>query len=204
MGDDERALIDRILRGEGAAFASLVDRYHGKMLRLALLFVKDPAAAEEVAQDAWIGVLEGLATFEGRSSLKTWIFRILANRARTRATRDARSVPFSALAGAEGDDPAVEPERFDQAGHWSDGPGRWDEESPEKLALRRETMAVLETAMAGLPAGQRAVLTLRDVEGMEADDICNVLGITVTNQRVLLHRARSRVRRALDRHMRGK
>ena len=203
MGDDERALIDRVLGGDRQAFASLVDRYHGPLLRLAGLFVRNRAAAEEVVQDTWIGVLEGLEGFEGRSSLKTWIFRILANRARTRAERDARSVPFSALAGAEGEEPAVEPQRFDQKGHWTDAPGEWDEESPEKLALRGETMAVLETAMAALPAGQRAVLTLRDVEGMEADDICNVLGITLTNQRVLLHRARSKVRRALERHMRG-
>jgi len=203
MGDDERALIDRVLGGDRQAFASLVDRYHGPLLRLAGLFVRNRAAAEEVVQDTWIGVLEGLEGFEGRSSLKTWIFRILANRARTRAERDARSVPFSALAGAEGEEPAVEPQRFDQKGHWTDAPGEWDEESPEKLALRGETMAVLETAMAALPAGQRAVLTLRDVEGMEADDICNVHGITLTNQRVLLHRARSKVRRALERHMRG-
>jgi len=202
MGGDERALIDRVLGGDREAFASLVDRYSGPLLRLASLFLRDRAAAEEVVQDTWIGVLEGLEGFEGRSSLKTWIFRILANRARTRAVRDARSVPFSALAGAEDDEPAVEPERFSQGGHWTDPPRRWDEETPEKLAERRETMAVAEEAIAALPAGQRAVLTLRDVEGMEADDICNVLGITLTNQRVLLHRARSRVRRALERHMR--
>ncbi len=203
MGDDERALIRRILAGDREAFASLVDRWGGRLLRLALLFVKDRAAAEEVVQDTWTGVLEGLGGFEGRSSLKTWIFRILINRARTRATRDARSVPFSALAGAEDDDPAVDPERFDHRGHWADSQAGWDEESPEKLALRGETMAALEKAVAALPPGQRTVLTLRDVEGMEADDVCNVLGITATNQRVLLHRARSRVRRALDRHLRG-
>jgi RNA polymerase sigma-70 factor (ECF subfamily) len=159
--------------------------------------------AEEVVQETWMAVLEGLDGFEGRASFKTWLYRILANRARTRAVREGRSVPFSALAETEGDEHAVDPERFDAAGMWRDPPGGWTDETPERLALEAETRGVMEAAVAALPPAQRAVLVLRDEDGLETEEICNLLGLTVTNQRVLLHRARTRVRKALEEHMRG-
>jgi RNA polymerase sigma-70 factor (ECF subfamily) len=150
-----------------------------------------------------MAVLEGLDAFEGRASFKTWLYRILANRARTRAAREGRSVPFSALAETEGDAGAVDPERFDVTGHWRDPPAGWTDENPEQLALQAETRAVMDAAVAALPPAQRAVLVLRDEDGLETEEICNLLAITVTNQRVLLHRARTRVRQALETHMRG-
>ncbi len=150
-----------------------------------------------------MAVLEGLDTFEGRASFKTWLYRILANRARTRAVREGRSVPFSALAGREEDESALDPERFDAAGMWRDPPVGWTDETPERLALEAETRAVMEAAVQALPPAQRAVLVLRDEDGLETEEICNLLDLTVTNQRVLLHRARTRVRQALEEHMRG-
>jgi RNA polymerase sigma-70 factor, ECF subfamily len=190
--------------GDAPAFAQLVDRYHGPLLRLAQAFLRDRAAAEEVVQDTWVGVLEGLPSFEGRSSLKTWLFRILSNRARSRRGREWRSIPFSALEPAGGPaGPSVEPERFDASGAWTDPPGRWEEESPDSLLLRAEVRAALEAAIEDLPPGQRAVLVLRDVEGLEPEAIRQVLDLGASNQRVLLHRARSKVRRALEVHFRG-
>jgi RNA polymerase sigma-70 factor (ECF subfamily) len=196
-------LVGRVRAGDRAAFAALVRRHGGALHRFARLFVREPSTAEEVVQDTWIAVLEGLDGFEGRASFKTWLFRILANRARTRAAREGRSVPFSALAGTEGDEGAVDPERFDVSGHWRDPPAEWTDENPERLALQAETRAVMAAAVAALPPAQRAVLILRDEDGLEAEEICNLLGLTVTNQRVLLHRARTRVRQALETHMRG-
>jgi RNA polymerase sigma-70 factor, ECF subfamily len=203
-GLDDAELIPRLRAGDRAAFAGLVRRHGGALLRLARTFVHDEATAEEVVQDTWVAVLDGLDGFEGRSSFKTWLYRILANRARTRATREGRSVPFSALAAADDDDaPAVDPERFDSGGRWRDPPVGWSEETPERLALAAETRAVIEAAVAALPPPQRAVLVLRDEDGLETEEICNLLGLTVTNQRVLLHRARTRVRQAIEAHVRG-
>jgi RNA polymerase sigma-70 factor (ECF subfamily) len=199
-------LIAALRRGDEDAFMWLVYRYHATLLRLALSYVSNPAVAEEVVQDTWLGVLHGLEGFEGRSSLKTWIFRILINTAKTRAQREARSVPFSSLPDAEGDavEPSVAPERFhgpdaEQSGAWISIPRNWHE-IPEDRLLSRETLRQIEQAIAALPANQRAVIRLRDVEGWTAEETCNVLGISETNQRVLLHRARSRVRRALERY----
>jgi RNA polymerase sigma-70 factor (ECF subfamily) len=199
---DELELLERLRRGDRAAFTALVERHGGALQRLALTFVHSRAVAEEVVQDTWLAALGGLAAFEGRASLRRWLFSILANRARTRAVREGRSLPFSALgpAGAEAD-PAVPPERFDQGGAWRGAPAAWTEEDPERLALRAETGAALEAAIAALPPAQRAVITLRDVEGLETEAICELLGLTVTNQRVLLHRARTAVRLALGRHL---
>jgi RNA polymerase sigma-70 factor (ECF subfamily) len=202
-GLDDSELVRRIRAGDRTAFAGLVRRHGGAMLRFARLFVRESSAAEEVVQDSWMAVLEGLDGFEGRASFKTWLYRILANRARTRATKEGRSVPFSALAETEGDEQAVEPERFDASGHWRAPPAGWTDENPERLALEAETRGVMEAAVAALPPAQRAVLVLRDEDGLETEEICNLLGLTVTNQRVLLHRARTRVRQALERHMRG-
>jgi len=199
---EDRAVIEKLLAGDEAAFGSLVERYHGQLLRLALVFVSDRMAAEEVVQETWLGVLNGLKSFEGRSALKTWIFRILTNRAKTRGVRERRSIPFSALGDPDLDhEPAVDPDRFTPQGMWADPPHRLDEDSPESLLLRKETMAAIAQAIAELPANQRAVLTMRDIEGLDADEVCNILEISETNQRVLLHRARSRLRLTLERDL---
>jgi RNA polymerase sigma-70 factor, ECF subfamily len=202
-GPDDVELLRRIRAGDGTAFTGLVRRHGGALLRLARAFVRDEALAEEVVQDTWMAVLDGLDGFEGRASFKTWLYRILANRARSRATREGRMVPFSSLAADDDDAPSLDRERFDDAGAWRDPPVGWTEETPERLALAAETRAVMEAAVAALPPGQRAVLVLRDEDGLETEEICNLLGLTVTNQRVLLHRARTRVRQAIEAHMRG-
>ncbi len=202
--EDERALLERLRAGDRAAFAALVKAHGGALLRFATAFVKDRALAEEVVQDAWLAALDHLDGFEGRASIRTWLFHVVANRARTRLVREGRSVPFSALGDLDdAGEPAVDPDRFEPGGEWRSPVRRWAEEDPERLALGAETRGALERAIAALPEGQRAVLTLRDVEGLEADEICNLLGLTVSNQRVLLHRARAKVRQALEAHMGG-
>jgi RNA polymerase sigma-70 factor (ECF subfamily) len=190
-------LIDGLRRGDHDVVVELVEAWSSSMLRLALVFVQARAVAEDVVQDTWIAVLEGVERFESRSTLRTWVFTILTNRAKTRALRERRSIPFSAL---EGEGPAVEPERFlpasdGWAGHWASPPGPLP---PEELLLASETRKHLAAAIRDLPPGQRAVLTLRDVEGWSADEVCNVLELSETNQRVLLHRGRSTVRQALE------
>ncbi len=202
-GLDDSELVRRVRAGDRSAFAGLVRRHGGALLRFARLFVRETSVAEEVVQDTWMAVLEGLGGFEGRASFKTWLYRILANRARTRAVREGRTVPFSALAETGNDEHAVHPERFDAGGMWRDPPVGWTDETPERLALEAETRQVMEAAVQALPAAQRAVLVLRDEDGLETEEICNLLDLTVTNQRVLLHRARTRVRQALEQHMRG-
>jgi RNA polymerase sigma-70 factor (ECF subfamily) len=154
--------------------------------------------AEEVVQDTWLAALDGLDRFEGRASLRTWLFHIAANKARTRAAREGRSVPFSALGGTDDGDEAPAERLFDGGGAWREPPGAWSEENPERLVQGAQTRAAIEAAIAALPEGQRAVITLRDLEGLETEEICGLLGISVTNQRVLLHRARARVRAALE------
>ena len=203
---EDLRVVEALRSGNEGAFVSLIERYHVSMLRLAMVFVSSQAVAEEVVQDSWMGVLQGLNGFEGRSSLKTWIFRILTNRAKTRAQREGRSVPFSSLAEFNSDlpEPAVEPERFrgpDQQwpGHWVSFPRSWDE-IPEERLLSQETLTRIQEAIDTLPLGQREVIVLRDIEGCSSDEACNLLGVSEANQRVLLHRARSRVRRALERY----
>jgi RNA polymerase sigma-70 factor (ECF subfamily) len=169
------------------------------MLRFARTFISRADVAEEVVQETWLAVLKGLPAFEGRSSLKTWIFHILANRARTRAVREGRVIPFADLGAPE--DEALDPDmasRFAEGGHWSQPPAPWDADTPESILLRREAMDQFQLALETLPPVQRTVVTLRDVEGWSAEDACNVLQISETNQRVLLHRARTRLRRALE------
>ena len=201
---DERELLERLRAGDRAAFATLVTRHGGSLLRLAMSFVRDRSIAEELVQDTWVSALDHLDGFEGRASLRTWLFHIVANKARTRIVREGRSVPFSALGKQdEGDDPAVSPDRFDERGQWKDPPGLWSEENPERLAHGAETREAIERAIAALPETQRAVITLRDVEGLETEEICNLLGVTVSNQRVLLHRARAKVRQTLEKHLSG-
>jgi RNA polymerase sigma-70 factor, ECF subfamily len=204
--EDERTLIKRLKSRDEAAFAELVERYYGYLLQLANFFVSNRAVAEEVVQEAWLAVLNGIDRFEERSSFKTWISRIVMNLAKTRGVRESRMVPFSEFAEneAEGREPSVDPARFRSASdeypdHWSVAPRPWNAD-PETRLLATETMAVLDAAVESLPETQRLVLTMRDVNGWTAEEVCNILAISETNQRVLLHRARSKVRGILETH----
>jgi len=204
---DESELVRRLRSGDERAFETLVDRHHTTMLAVVRNYVKSAELAEDVTQEAWIGVLNGIHRFEGRSALRTWILRIAVNTAITRATREARSIPFSSLEREDDAGAAVEPERFRGAadafpGHWHAYPSDWGEH-PEAALVGRETIGLVKGAIDELPAGQRVVITLRDVHGCSAEEVCEALGITDGNQRVLLHRARSRVRAALERHLDG-
>jgi RNA polymerase sigma-70 factor, ECF subfamily len=206
LGDG--ALLAALRAGDEYAFVHLLDRYGGMMLRLALIYVSSRAVAEEVVQETWLAVFQGLSRFEERSSLKTWIFRILTNRAKTRGEREGRSVPFSAFEDLESEpaEPAVAAERFlppdhDRwPGHWSSVPQSW-EALPEQQLLAQETRAYIDTIITALPATQRIVITLRDIEGLSADEVCSMLTVSESNQRVLLHRARSKVRAALEHYL---
>lgn len=207
---DESALVAALRGGDASAFFELVVRHHAAMVRLAGLYVRDRDIAEEVAQQTWLGALEGIHRFESRSSIRTWLFRILTNIAKTRAQREARTIPFSSLWGSETDSakPAVDPDHFLPAdhprwpGHWQDPPPSWGG-APEEQALSAEMQAHLRNAVGQLTPSQREVISLRDVEGWTAEEVCNALSITATNQRVLLHRARTRVRHALDEYLLG-
>jgi RNA polymerase sigma-70 factor (ECF subfamily) len=207
--ENEPRLVDALRSGDEEAFAWVVRRYHGPLLRYAGVFVADRAVAEEVVQETWLGVIRGIGTFEARSSVRTWIFNILANRARTRGAREARSVPMSALAAQELEDdaPVLGPEHFRPddaprwAGHWAIAPQPWN--APEARLLAAESRAVLDAAIAALPPMQREVIMLRDVVGMDAEEVCGRMSLTDGNQRVLLHRARTRVRAALDAYLRA-
>jgi RNA polymerase sigma-70 factor (ECF subfamily) len=203
---DELFLLEQLRSGNEAAFVSLVDRYTPTMLRLAMIYVRVWAVAEEVVQETWMAVLEGLGRFEGRSSLKTWLFRILTNCAITRAQREGRSIPFSSLPNSDPDlaEPVIDPDRFFPAdhqwsGHWVSFPFDW-QEMPEERVLSRETRARLEKAIEALPSSQRQIIIMRDIEGWTSEETCNSLGISEVNQRVLLHRARSKVRGALEKY----
>jgi RNA polymerase sigma-70 factor, ECF subfamily len=203
---EEAALLARLRAGDERAFEALVDSYYGTMIGVAMSYVRTRDIAEEVVQEAWLGVLKGLDRFEGRSSLKTWILRILVNTAMTRGGREARSVPFSSLA-PEGEEPAVAPERFRPpggafAGHWNGYPGDWSS-LPEEGLLGQETVEIAKRAVGELPDSQRAVIAMRDMAGCSAEEVCDALDVSPGNQRVLLHRARSRVRVALERHLDG-
>ena len=200
-------MVEALRRGDVKAFASLIERYHSALLRLAMSYVATREQAEDVVQETWIAVLNGIDRFEGRSSLKTWIFRILVNRAKTKGVRERRSVPFSSLESELDDQEAsVDPARFQGsgrlAGAWSAPPESW-EGIPEDRLLSTETRAVVDDAIAKLPDTQRAVITLRDVKGFSAQETCDSLGLTEANQRVLLHRARSKVRAALAEYLTG-
>jgi RNA polymerase sigma-70 factor (ECF subfamily) len=204
--EDEKTLIQRLRARDEAAFTELVERYYGYLLPLAEFFVSNRAVAEEVVQEAWLAVLNGIDRFEQRSSFKTWISRIVMNLARTRGVRESRMVAFSEFAEKEADGPdaVVDPLRFRAANdeypdHWSVAPRPWNLD-PEKQLLTSEIMAVLDRAIESLPQAQRLVLTMRDVNGWTAEEVCNVLAISETNQRVLLHRARSKVRGILEDH----
>jgi RNA polymerase sigma-70 factor (ECF subfamily) len=188
----ETELLDRLRAGDEGAFAALVERYHAPLLRFAMTMVPSRAVAEEVVQDTWLGVVRGIDRFEGRSSLQTWLFRILANRARTTGTRERRSTPVDLQA-----EPAVPPHRFTVDGQWSDPPAPWTDEVEDRL-LAHETAERVRIRIDALPENQRQVVVLRDVQGLSAAEACEVLGLTDANQRVLLHRGRSRVRSMLE------
>ncbi|MCB9685810.1 MAG: RNA polymerase sigma factor [Alphaproteobacteria bacterium] len=190
----DRARVAALLAGDADAFGDLVDEHHPTMLRVARWYVSNDQVAEEVTQETWLAILDGLATFEGRSSLKTWMFRILANRARTRAKREGRSVPMSALDG--GNDEPLDADRFDERGFWRTPPERWSTD-PESLTADRELASRVMSAIDDLPERQRTVLVLRDVEGWSSEEVRNALDLSETNQRVLLHRARAKVRAAI-------
>lgn len=185
----------------------LIENYHMALKRLALIYVSNPYVAEELVQETWLGVLQGIHRFQGRSSLKTWIYRILINQAKKRAQREGRQIPFSALwqPGSDPAEPAVDPGRFlppdhpETPGDWELLPRRWDE-LPENRLLSQEARAQLLQAVAALPPTQREVITLRDIEGWTSDEVCALMGISDVNQRVLLHRARSKVRHALEQY----
>lgn len=195
---DDAATLAALRAGDEATFTALVERYHPAMVRLATAYVPSHSVAEEVAQEAWLGVLNGLQRFEGRSSLKTWIFRILTNIAKTRGVRESRTIAFSSVfEDLGGDEPSVDPDRFAAEGHWVLAPLGWGD-SPEDKLETAECQALLHATIESLPVNQREVIRLRDVLGFTADEVCNTLDVSETNQRVLLHRARSRVRKALE------
>jgi RNA polymerase sigma-70 factor, ECF subfamily len=202
----EMDLVTQLRAGDEAAMAQLVDQWSPAMLRVARSFVDSPQSAEDVVQDAWLGMLSGLARFEGRSSLRTWTFSILVNRARTRGAREARTLPQSPLnaqGGPAADDWLAGPAGA-QAWNWSsiDAPSRWDT-APESVVLSKEVLRQLDRALSALPPRQRRVVTMRDVSGMSADEVCAALNISPQNQRVLLHRARAILRAALAEYYRG-
>ena len=198
---EEQTLLERLRAGDERAFETLVERHYSTMLAVARHYVSSRAVAEEVVQEAWLGVLNGLDRFEGRSSLRTWILRILVNTAKTRGARDARTVPFASLAPV-GEEPAVDPERFRGPddpfpGHWRAYPGNW-QRLPEETLAERETLDIVLATIHQLPPPQRLVIAMRDIQGCDAAEVCEALDVSEGNQRVLLHRARNKVRRALE------
>lgn len=194
---EDADLVRRLRDGDEGAFRELVRSLHGALVKVALAFVGSRAAAEEVVQDTWMAVIAGIDSFEGRSSVRTWIGRILVNRAKTRGVRDKRAVPFTS-----DDDGPIESDRFDRRGFWCAPPVAWDK-APEAIALHKEACAIVEREMATLPPAQATIVALRDVEGWSAEEVCASLEITEANQRVLLHRGRARLRAALERYHSG-
>ena len=189
-------LVRRLLAGDESLFEALVDRYHASLVRLARAFVSSQAVAEEVAQETWMAVLKGLPRFEGRASLKNWLFRILSNRAKTRGVREGRTIPFTAMGSGDAGD-AVDADRFGENGSWFNVPRPWLTQ-PDRRLLDAEVRRLVEEAIEELPDKQRAVITMRDIEGFSSKDVQDYLDVSETYQRVLLHRARTKVRAALE------
>lgn len=199
----ERRELGALRAGEEQAFMALVERYHSALLRTAQIWVSSRPVAEEVVQETWLAVVRGLGRFEGRSSLRTWVFSILANVGRTRGVRESRSLPWSSLAPADRSGPTAGPRRFrgpedEWPCHWTPvgSPQPW-QPSPEDAAVAGEVRGQVARALTGLPERQRAVVALRDVHGLSSDEVCAALDISAGNQRVLLHRGRARMRAAL-------
>lgn len=196
--------LEALRSGDEAAFRILIQVHHGSMQRLAMAYVRDPGVAEEVVQEAWLTCLRNLDKFEGRSSLKTWIFGIVMNIARSRKRQEARILPFASLWRRDDSDsrrPTVDASRFGRDGLWSAPPDSWSN-VPESKVLSGETMARVKAAIESLPMKQREVITLRDVAGLDADEVCGLLSISAENQRVRLHRARTSVRKMLEEYLR--
>jgi RNA polymerase sigma-70 factor (ECF subfamily) len=189
--DEDLNLLTRLKSGDEEAFITLVNRHHDSMLRLARTFVHSQALAEEIVQDTWVGALRGIDRFEGRSSLRTWLLAILVNRARTTGVREARSVPIADV------EPAVDAARFNSAGAWSVPPEQWIEDVEDRIGAA-QLGGVIRSALQQMPERQRAVVMLRDVDGLRSDEVCQVLELSAANERVLLHRGRSRLRQALE------
>jgi RNA polymerase sigma-70 factor (ECF subfamily) len=195
--DVDAALVARLRAGDEAAYGEIVRRYHPALVRVASAHVRSASVAEEVAQDAWLAVLNGLERFEGRSSFRTWLFTICANVAKTRGKREARVLPFSALAREEEErDLPVEAGNFLEDGHWAQPPTPWRD--PERALHGGRMLERIQAAIEKLPEVQRTVITLRDVRGLDSSEVCALLEISEANQRVLLHRARAKVRKALE------
>jgi RNA polymerase sigma-70 factor (ECF subfamily) len=201
---DDGVLAKALAARDPGAFEYLLDRYHSPLVHLAANYVPSRAVAEEVVQDTWLAVIKGIDRFEGRSSVKTWLFRIMLNIARSRGAKEQRTIPFAALASVDDNDPAVDPHRFRRfrhAGAWKQPPDPWPD--PERQVIAAEQLAAAQAAIARLPGAQREVITMRDLLGWDAHEVCDALGVSEANQRVLLHRARSKVRGALERHFAG-
>jgi RNA polymerase sigma-70 factor (ECF subfamily) len=203
LGKGEAALLERLKRGDEGAFDELVNQHHSALIRMAMGYVADREVAEEVVQDTWMAVIESLNRFEGRSSLRTWICGILIHKAKDRGVREKRHTTFSAFESYEDDnEEAVDPSRFQQsgelAGHWAFPPQPWDDRTPEKLLVSQQAVNAMQRAIEALPSTLKEVLILRDVEGVDAKDVCEMLKITETNLYVRLHRARERVRAAVE------
>jgi len=196
---DDPDFLERLRRGESRAYNQLVRRYHATLVGVATTVIGSRAQAEEVVQDTWVAVLGAIGNFEGRSSLSTWLFSIVMNRARTRISREGRLVGLPAgMDGSSAEERAVPLSAFDAHGHWAEAPKLWDELDPERVIAGRQLWEHVLAGLETLPAGQKAVLVLRDMEGQSADEACELLGISAENQRVLLHRARGRIRKLID------
>lgn len=212
ISETDRLLLEKLRNGDEEAFVSLIKRYHTPMLRLVMIYIPDRSLAEEVVQETWLAVLQGLKKFEGRSSLKTWMFRILSNIVKTRVQREGRSIPFSSLTNfaSESSEPEVDPDWFLPPGSpmvpghglWVSLPNNWND-IPEERLLSQETRSCIYMAISELPPQQRQVIILRDLAGWASQEVCDFLSVTEGNQRVLLHRARSHVRRAVENYLDG-
>lgn len=204
----EQSLLVRLRRGEEGAFDEVVTKHHGALIRMAMGYVGDREVAEEVVQDTWMAVIQGLSRFEGRSSLRTWIFGIMIHKAKDRGVREKRHTTFSSFESVDDGDEPVDPSRFYQSGewvgHWAVSPQPWDEQTPEKLLASQQAVSAMQRAIDALPPTLKDALILRDVEGIEAKEACNILKITETNLYVRLHRARERVRQAVETYLEGR
>lgn len=196
--EEELALLTQLRKGDADALAHLVGRYQASLMRVASGFVSSLAVAEDVVQETWLAVIKGMSRFEGRSSFRTWLFSIVVNRAKTRGVQEHRTMPFSALGEAGSLEPAVVNQAFDKEGRWAAPPRSWGADSPEEMLLRNEMQQVLTHSIAALPERYRVIITLRDIEEIAAQDVCQLLDINEQNQRVLLHRARARLRSMVE------
>lgn len=205
----EADLLARLRQGDEGSFDDVVTRHHSALIRTAMGYVANREVAEEVVQDTWMAVIDGLGRFEGRSSLRTWIFGIMIHKAKDRGVREKRHTTFSSFESADGEgDEAIDPSRFHQsgewAGHWAFPTQPWDDQTPEKILASQQAVTAMNRAIEALPRNLKDVLILRDVEGVEAKEVCDILKITETNLYVRLHRARERVRQAVETYLEGR